>query len=145
MKHDWLAPTRPLARCVAPLALLLAACAAQPGGPQNDYTGHEGAVGLEERIENDELSKHVELTNIRSERRSDRLVVQFELASSLPSTVKVEWMVRWFDPSGVLVDVPIHWEPVTIGPGGSLVQSMTAPTPHANTWRLSIRPRNEIK
>lgn len=126
-------------------ALLFGVCASAPYGPQNTYSGREGALEIEREIGNSDLNSHLELRDIRSERRDGRLHVQFELSSDLSSAVQVEWMAHWFDERGFLIDVPRHWEPVKIGPRGHHPCTIVGPTPSASAWKLSVRPRNEVK
>lgn len=126
-------------------ALFVCACATAPYGPQNTYSGREGALEIDRDVGNSELAAHVKLRDIRAERRDGRLHVQFELASELSSSARIEWMAEWFDDRGFLIDVPRHWEPVTIGPGGHHPCTIVGPSPAASAWKLSVRPRNEVK
>lgn len=126
-------------------ALFACACATAPFGPQNTYSGREGAMEIEREIGNSELAAHLELRDIRAERRDGRLHVQFELNSELTGAAHIEWMAEWFDERGFLIDVPRHWEPVTIGPRGHQSCTIVGPTPSASAWKLSVRPRNEVK
>jgi hypothetical protein len=125
--------------------LLGSGCATAPYGPQNTYTGREGAAELQRDIGNSELDHHVELRDIHSERRDGRLLVQFELNSDLSSASSIEWMVEWYDDKNFLIDVPRHWEPVVIGPRGHHSCTIIGPTTSASAWKLSVRPRNEVK
>jgi uncharacterized protein YcfL len=133
----------PLVAALASSALF-AACVSS-GGPQNTYIGREGEYELEVQRANKALADALKIVDVRSERREERLLVQFELRNDLPRQLEVEYMLEWFDSTGFVIAQPQHWEPLVIGASGSKTISASAPTPATSSWKLAVRPRTAVR
>ena len=130
--------SRYAAALCAALFALLPACKSTHR-PENTYVGSENSDQVNLLAGNFELTRSVEIVNTRSERRSERLFVQFELRNKLESDLKLEWDVDWFDASGFAVDARRTWKPLVLGGLGSQAMTITGPTPAATTWQLKLR------
>jgi len=142
MKHPIL-----LSACCALAFSLLGACrlALEPRGTtQNTYVGDEGTE-VEETFGDPQLAKELVLESIKTERRDDRLFVQFNLRNTRSSNLAIEWAIEWFDASGFLIDTPHRWEPASMGGKGYKTITRTAPTPEAAEFRLGVRKPNTVR
>ena len=135
-------------------AALLAACAGlfsgckafEPRGTaQNTYIGKEDGAELESLEGDPRLANDLVLEDMRSERRDGRLFVQFNLKNTTNSNLAFEWTMEWFDTSGFKISTAEHWTPVAIGGQGYETITQTAPTPDANSYRLSFRKPNSVR
>ncbi|MEW6072265.1 MAG: YcfL family protein [Planctomycetota bacterium] len=133
---------RHLGGAVLGLALVLGAAACQSKGtsqdtylPGEEWQKIEGVSGI---------SDDLEMQDIRSERRDDRLHVQFELHNTRGSNLAFEWNAVWFDDSGYKIDWPDHWRPVSIPGKGFEILHLVAPTPQATSWRLYVQKPNTV-
>lgn len=131
---------------LASLALALTACRAPQGGAANVYTFSEGAHETIAAESNRTLAAQVRVQGARTLRPEpgERLRAQCQLQNHSPRKLRFEYSVDWFDAAGVLVGSSGTWTP-TVLTGGALVSvSLTAPTPAVNTWKLQVRPQNEV-
>lgn len=138
-------PSRFRARAAALALCALSAACVSSGGPQNTYLGREGEHELEVQRANKALADALKIVDVRSERREERLLVQFELRNDLPRQLEVEYMLEWFDAAGFAIALPQHWEPLVIGASGSKTISASAPTPATSSWKLAVRPRTAVR
>jgi len=138
-------PSRFAPRAAALALCLLSAACVSSGGPQNTYTGREGEHELEVQRANKALADALKIVDVRSERRDERLLVQFQLRNDMPRQLEVEYMLEWFDAAGFVVAMPQHWEPLVIGASGSKTISASAPTPATSSWKLAVRPRTAVR
>jgi uncharacterized protein YcfL len=115
------------------------------GTAQNTYIGKEGGGELESLEGDPALADDLVMEGIRSERRDDRLFVQFNLKNTRNSNLAFEWTMEWFDASGFKISTAQHWTPVAIGGMGYETITQTAPTPEATSWRLGLRKPNSIR
>ena len=125
---------------------LAAGClATEPRGTaQNTYTGGEDQEPVE-TFGDSHLAKNLVMEDIRTERRENRLFVQFNLRNTKSSNLPIEWAIEWFDASGFRIDTPHHWTPAALGGKGYETISCTAPTPGASGFRLGVRKPNTIR
>jgi hypothetical protein len=115
---------------------VLAACTSGPG-PHNSY--EPGAEAFEERLGDPALAQSLVLESIRTERRDDRLHVQFDLRNRLTTTLPIEWTIVWFDTGGFRIDGPIQWTPAVLGGEGRESIVRTAISPKAAAFKLEVR------
>ena len=124
------------------LTLLLAsACNAtgSMGTAQSTYTGEEGEDEIEEEIGDPGLARELVMESVLTERRNDRLHVQFNLRNQRPTNLPLEWTIVWHDSRGFRIDTARHWTPVTLGGKGFETLSSTAPVPAATGFKLGVR------
>ena len=136
------------------LALLLGAgsltlalgCAAFPsrGNPQNSFVGSEHSDSVEEYFGDRRLARQFELVGLLTERRDDRLHVQFELHNRTNSNLSVEYALEWRDAKGFKIDSPANWRPMQVGGRGSKTISATAPVPAATEFQLGVRKPSPV-
>ncbi len=126
--------------------LVLAGCTATPRGtPQNTYVGLEGSPEIEESIGSPDLERKFVLVGTRTERRDDRLHVQFELKNTTSSDLAIEWSLEWRDASGFRLDTLRHWTPVVVGGNGVEPIQQTSPVPEAVGFKLHIRKSSPVR
>lgn len=114
------------------------------GTAQNTYTGDDGTE-VEETFGDPKLAKELVMESILTERRDDRLFVQFNLRNTRSSNLEVEWALEWFDASGFRIDIPRNWRPAAMGGKGYQTITQTAPTPAATGFRLGVRKPNTVR
>jgi uncharacterized protein YcfL len=142
MKHHII-----LSACCAVALSFLSACrlASEPKGTaQNTYVGDEGTE-VEETFGSPKLAKELVMESILTERRDDRLFVQFNLRNTRSSNLAIEWAIEWFDASDFKLDTPHRWEPVSMGGKGYKTITQTAPTAAASGFRLGVRKPNTVR
>jgi uncharacterized protein YcfL len=122
------------------LLLFVASCRSQ-GTSQDTYVGGEGGE-IEKIGGTSGVSDSLVMLGLVSERRDDRLHVQFELHNKRGSNLAFEWSVEWFDEGGFKVAFPQHWKAVSLGGKGYETIAVTGPTPAASSWRLALRKPN---
>ena len=128
-------------------ALALTACTTTPRGSQNAYSGAAGTHSMESIEGNKQLASTLRILDPRSRRNADgRMALQFELKNTTPNALQFAWAVDWFDAGGFRIDdVTRHWEPVNLGGHGSTILKLTSPTPAAESWKLHVTSRDEVK
>ena len=131
--------------CAVALTFLGACQALSPRGTaQNTYAG-DGGTEVEETFGDPRLAKELVMESILTERRDERLFVQFNLRNTRGSNLSIEWAIEWFDASGFLIDTPRRWEPASMGGKGYKTITRTAPTPEASGFRLGVRKPNTVR
>lgn len=141
-------PLRPLlGLALAALPLFPGAgCQAYPsrGNAQNTFVGSEHDDEVEEYFGDRRLAGQFELVGMITERRDDRLHVQFDLHNRTNSNLSVEWALEWRDAKGFRIDAPANWRPLQIGGRGYQTVSATAPVPAATEFQLGVRKPSPI-
>ena len=141
MKHH----TIKSACCALVLSFLSACLAIEPRGTaQNTYTGDERSE-VEEILGDPQLAKELVMESILTERRDDRLFVQFNLRNTRSSNLSIEWAIEWFDASGFKIDTPRRWQPSSMGGKGYQTITQPAPTPAASAFKLGVRKPNTVR
>ena len=130
-----------LAVCLASFACRVSA---PRGTAQNTYAGDESGE-VTETIGDPTLARELVMESIRTERRDERLFVQFNLRNTKNNNLSFEWAILWFDTRGFALDTPRHWTPAALGGQGFETISRTAPTPEADGFRLGFRKPNVVR
>ena len=127
------------------LSAALIACVSKPKGQaQNTYLGGEG-LEMEAVVGNRGLERDIKVLRPISERRDERLHVQFELHNRRTRDMSFEYAVSWFDASGFVIDHPWRWTPMTIVGQGFKNINITGPTPEASQWKLHVQKPNTVR
>jgi hypothetical protein len=115
------------------------------GRAQNSYAGSEGRAEIDESIGDRDLERKFVLVGTRTERRDDRLFIQFELKNTTAADLAIEWAVEWRDAGGFRIDTARHWTPAVVGGGGVEPIAQTAPVPEAIGFKLHIRESSPVR
>lgn len=115
------------------------------GSPQNTYVGREGDAKTDEDFGDPDLARKFVLQDIKTERRDDRLFVQFDLKNKTPRNLEVEWALEWFDARDFRIDAPRNWRHVVVGGEGFQTVAATAPRPEAVGFRLGVRRPSPVR
>lgn len=135
---------RAVGAIVAIVLLVFVASCRSRGTSQDTYVGSER--GDNEKIGGTSgVSDSLVMLGLISERRDDRLHVQFELHNKRGGNLAFEWSIEWFDESGFKIAFPTHWTPVTLGGKGYETIAVTGPVPEASSWRLGVRKPNTVR
>jgi len=129
--------------CCAIVLSLLSACMGSRGTAQNTYIGGEGKE-TEQIFGDPQLAKQFVMEDIKTQRRNDRLFVQFNLRNTKSSNLAIEWTINWFDAGGFLIETANRWQPASMGGKGYQTITQTAPTPEATEFRLGVRKPNTV-
>lgn len=128
------------------MTLPLASCASPPRGvAQNTYVGTEGGSKVQEIIGDPDLERKFVLVGTRTERRDDRLHVQFDLKNTTSADLAIEWAIEWRDAAGFVIDSARHWTPVVVGGKGFEPVQQTAPVPQAISFKLRLRKSSPVR
>jgi len=133
-----------LGALLVPLGLLGACAFPSRGNPQNTFTGNEHGE-IEEAFGDPRLAGQFQLLGVKTQRREDRLFVQFDLHNKTNSNLSVEWALEWRDDQGFKIDAPENWRPLQLGGRGYETITATAPVPQASTFRLGVRKPSTVR
>jgi len=134
------------ATALAFIALGLAGCMGPARGtPQNTYALTEGHPEVEKSIADRDLENKFVLVGTRTERRDNRLHIQFELKNTTGADLAIEWEIEWRDAGGFVIDTARHWTPAVVGGGGVEPIQETAPVPEAIGFKLRIRKSTPVR
>ena len=114
------------------------------GNPQNTFTGSESSDEIEEVFGDARLRRQFELVDVRTQRRDDRLFVQFELRNKTNTYLAVEWALEWRDAQGFKIESPEHWRPLQVGGRDSKTITATGPVPEASVFQLGVRKPSPV-
>ena len=135
------------ARALATLAIcLLTSCGTSPprGTATNTYVGTQAGKQADYLGDRD-LARQFVLLNTKTERKDERLRVQFDLKNTTPRDLTIEWSIDWLDASGFRIDTNRHWRPAIVtGMGFESIQE-TAPVPEATTFQLQMRRPTPVR
>jgi len=126
--------------------LALGACTTSPplGTGTNTYVGTQ-AGKVDETIGDPDLARKFVLLGIKTERRDERLRVQFDLKNTTHADLAIEWAIDWKDGNGFRIDTARQWRPAMItGTGFESIQE-TAPVPEAAMFQLQVRKPTPIR
>jgi len=126
-------------------ASLLCACASTPRGTYNSVSGREGGQ-VSKHTPNRELENSLEMRNIVQVRDNGLLVVQLELANRLDRALSFQWAVEWYDRAGLVIDYgPAHYSPERLSGRQTKTIKITSPSPAAESWKLQVGSRDEVR
>lgn len=130
---------------VAALALL-GACTSAPRGTYNSLTGKEGGAEVSRVSPNRELENSLEMKNIVQVRKEGLLVVQMDLTNRLDRALSFQWAIEWYDRSGLVLDYgPAHYRAERLSGRQSKSIKIVAPSPEAESWKLQVGSRDEVR
>ena len=127
------------------LGLGIGCMAPSRGRAQNSYAGAEGRSEIDKSIGDSDLEHKFVLVATRTERRDDRLRIQFDLKNTTGADLAIEWAIEWFDASGFSLDTPRHWTPAVVGGGGVQPVQDVAPVAQAIGFKLHIRKSSPVR
>ena len=107
------------------------------GASANTFMGHGEEV--EEVVGDPSLARELQMERILTERRDDRLHVQFDLRNTRRSNLPIEWTMVWLDARGFQIETPRAWTPLVLGGNSFESIARTAPTPEARAFRMAFR------
>lgn len=126
-------------------AAVLCACTSAPRGTYNSVSGREGGQ-VTTHTPNRDLENSLEMRNIVQVRKEGMLVVQLELANRLDRALSFQWAVEWYDRSGLAIDYgPAHYSPERLSGRQSKTIKLVAPSPEAESWKLQVGSRDEVR
>ncbi len=136
---------RPNAAHALAIAALLCACTSAPRGTYNSISGREGGQ-VTTHTPNRDLENSLEMKNIVQVRKEGILVVQLELANRLDRALAFQWSVEWYDRAGLVLDYgPAHYRPERLSGRQSTTIKLVAPSPQAESWKLQVGSRDEVR
>lgn len=125
---------------------LLGACTSAPKGTYNTIEGSEHSNEVKRFSPNRELENSIEQRSIVSVRKEGVLVVQFDMVNKLDRAISFQWGIEWYDKAGLVIDYgPSHFRPERLSGRQSKTIKIVAPSPEADTWKLQIGSRDEVR
>lgn len=136
---------RSIAAPALALAALLGACTSAPRGTYNTVSGREGGQ-VTTHTPNRDLENSLEMRDIVQVRKDGMLIFQFELVNKLDRALSFQWDVEWRDRSNLVIDYgPAHYRPERLSGRQSKTIKVVAPSPDADSFRLLLGSRDEVR
>lgn len=125
---------------------LLCACTSTPRGTYNSLAGKEGGAEVARISPNRQLENSLEMKNIVQVRKEGMLVIQLDLVNRLDRALAFQWAIEWYDRSGLVLDYgPAHYRPERLSGRQSKTIKIVAPSPQAESWKLQVGSRDEVR
>jgi uncharacterized protein YcfL len=132
---------------LATLAIcLLPSCGTSPprGTATNTYVGTQAGKQADYLGDRD-LARQFVLLNTKTERKDERLRVQFDLKNTTSADLAIEWSVDWKDANGFRIDTNPHWRPLMVAGQGLQSIQAQAPVAEAAMFQLQVRKPTPIR
>ncbi|MGA1790553.1 MAG: YcfL family protein [bacterium] len=97
-------------------------------------------------INNQELSRHLQIVDIKGRMVNDLMQAQIQVMNKFDRDYNFEYQFQWFDNKGFEIgSIKEHWTPVLIY--GQEVKTLVgmAPNPQAVKFRINIRAAHPIR
>jgi uncharacterized protein YcfL len=125
---------------------LLGACTSTPKGTYNTVEGSEHSSEVKKFSPNRDLENSIDMRNILQVRKEGMLVVQLELVNKLDRALSFQWGVEWYDRAGMVIDYgPGSYRSERLSGRQSKTIKIVAPSPEADTWKLQVGSRDEVR
>lgn len=125
---------------------LLTACVSEPRGSYNSISGSENSAESKRFSPNRELENSLEIRDIVRVRKDGILIVQFQLVNKLDRALCFQWGIEWRDRSDLVIDYgPGHYSPERLSARQSKTIKIVAPSPEAESWKLQVGSRDEVR